>query len=436
MAEHKKRILFVVPKTSYRIRDFMAAADRLGVDLLFASDRCHKLAERWPELFGLPLPFNSPDKAVQKATAYLSRHPVHGIIAGDDETAVLAARIAAQAGLPFHRTEAVENARNKLAFRQTLRAAGFPTPDFSCFDWNEDPVQLAGSIHYPCVLKPLVLSGSRGVIRADDPQQFVQAFRRIRAILTSREFEHCRHKAEYRHILVESFIRGSEIAIEGILWRGQLQLLTIFDKPIPLDGPFFEETIYVMPSSLPEGVQERIRNELETICRRLGLYHGPIHAEARINSTGIYFLEVAPRTIGGLCSRVLRFGMNLSLEELVIRHALQEVPDSDALPRHPAGVMMIPIPGRGKLHAVRGIDAAKQVPGIVDIEMTIAPGNLVIPLPEGSSYLGFIFARADSRAAVIRSLQRAHRHLEFDIHPSLPVMENEAQPAAAAGSCG
>ena len=312
-------------------------------------------------------------------------------------------------------------------------------------------------MEYPCVVKPLTLSGSRGVIRANTDVEFVRAVARLDHILRSEfsqshssalESSRTRERSDRslttsattlirapvlpataRQFLVEDFVAGPEVALEGLLTRGTLRVLALFDKPDPLDGPFFEETIYVTPSRLPVSVQADIARCASHACQAMGLSEGPVHAELRINADGPWIIEINPRSIGGLCSRVLRFGTGLSLEELIIRHAL----DGDDAPptreNQPAGVMMIPTPRAGVLTEVRGLDEAQSVEGIEQLTISAHLGQELIPLPEGALYLGFLFARAATPEAVELALRASHARLDFLIQPTEP-----ATARAAAGS--
>jgi hypothetical protein len=223
-------------------------------------------------------------------------------------------------------------------------------------------------------------------------------------------------------VLIEGFIAGREFALEGLMQRGALHTLAIFDKPDPLDGPFFEETIYVTPSSAPTAVQDAISRTVAEAARAIGLSHGPIHAECRVNDADVFVLEVAARPIGGLCARALTFGDSRSLEELLLRHALGASPDGWVREAAASGVMMIPIPRRGILRSVGGLDAAREVPNVTDLRITAKMDQRLLPLPEGASYLGFIFARAASPGDVERALRAAHARLQFTIDAELPVL--------------
>jgi biotin carboxylase len=425
---YTKRILLLVPTTTYRLDDFLQAAERLNIDVILASNRCHVLAEQWPDHLGLSLPFSSPPEAVEKALAAPRGKRIDAVIAADDHTTVLAAMLAEKLGLPGNNLEAAEKTRNKLSLRRALAAGGMLSPRFHVAKIAAPPELYLPQIEFPVVLKPLLLSGSRGVIRANNSPEFIAAFHRIAALLQNREFFQMRSAAA-KQILIESYIPGIEVAIEGLLTRGKLKVLAIFDKPDPLEGPFFEETIYVTPSRLPEKTQRAIQVAVAQACKVLGLQHGPIHAEARLNEQGVFIIEVAARTIGGLCSRMLKFGTGMSLEELVLRHAIGEeingevlLAGSKALPGA-SGVMMLPIPCSGRLHAVSGVEAALAVPNIQDVKITIPSDNLVTALPEGASYLGFMFARAETPQEVEASLRAAHAKLDFDIQPALAVRE-------------
>jgi formate-dependent phosphoribosylglycinamide formyltransferase (GAR transformylase) len=348
------------------------------------------------------------------------------VIAVGDRPTVLAARIASALALPGNAPEAAMRTRNKLQTRAAFQRAGLPTPEFRAVSLLDDPHALAAAAPYPAVLKPLALSGSRGVMRVNDQGEFVAAFHRLRRVMAAADIRVERDTA-HDAALVEAFVPGAEFAVEGLLTHGSFQALAIFDKPDPLDGPFFEETIYVAPSRQPSSVQARIVATVTDACRALGLHHGPVHAECRINERGVYVLEVAARPIGGLCSKCLRFlspghqSAAVSLEEVLLRHALGE--DVGGYTREPraSGVMMIPIPARGVFRSVQGVDAASRLPGLDGIQITAKPDSLLIPLPEGRSYLGFIFAHGDDPASVEHAIRGAHSHLRFEIEREVPL---------------
>jgi biotin carboxylase len=341
------------------------------------------------------------------------RRPLAAVVGVDDLTAVAAAAIAERLGLRASARAAVTAARDKYQMRQCLAAAGVPIPRFRRIALKDDPFLAARGVAFPCVLKPLALSASRGVIRANHVDQFITAFRWIAALLQRDDVDARGDAGQF--LLAEQYIPGVEVALEGLLVGGVLQTLALFDKPDPLEGPFFEETIYVTPSRLPATAQAAIERVTASACAALGLSEGPVHAELRVNDAGPWVLEVAARSIGGLCSRTLRFGTGMTLEEIILRHALGWPIATLTRERRPAGVMMIPIPRAGRLQAVRGTDAAAAVGGIEEVTITAHVGQDLIPLPEGWQYLGFIFARADTPDAVEAALRDAHARLTFDI---------------------
>jgi biotin carboxylase len=300
-----------------------------------------------------------------------------------------------------------------------MSQGGAPCPVFRSFGLSEEPTWIASQVTYPCVLKPLRLSGSRGVIRANNPDEFVAAFTRLKRLLVSEG-----NLPQETLFLVEDFIPGCEVALEGLLTHGQLKVLTLFDKPDPLDGPFFEETIYTTPSRLPEQTQQAIASCVAVASAALGLREGPVHAELRVNERGPWMLEMAGRSIGGLCSTILEFGAGMCLEELILRHALGEEITDIEREQQAAGVMMIPIPAAGLLKSISGVAEASQVPLITGVEITARLNNSLVPLPEGASYLGFIFARGKNPAAVEDAIRQAHRLLHFEIRPELPMLRS------------
>jgi biotin carboxylase len=417
-------LLLLVPTRSYRTEDFLAAAGRLGVPVLLGSDLCHKVEETFGPRVGLvSLDYRRPAQAAERVAALAAEQPVRGIVATDEGTAVIAALAAARLGLSHNPPEATRRAANKHAQREALAAAGLPVPPFSLHLLAEGPEEAARRVPYPCVLKPLVLSASRGVIRADDPAGFVGAWRRIEKILADARAER-RPKDEEgaRAILVEGFVHGAEVALEGLLRGGRLEVLALFDKPDPLDGPFFEETLYITPSRHAADAQRAVERVVAEAARALGLVEGPLHAEVRLAASGPIVLEVAARSIGGLCARTLRFGAGVSLEEVVIAHAMGLPLVDLSRDRRAAGVMMLPIPRAGVLRGVGGMERAKRIPGIEDVVITIPEGREVQPLPEGDAYLGFAFARGERPEDVEAALRAAHAALDIDIRPALPTV--------------
>jgi biotin carboxylase len=404
--------LLLLPTTTYRATAFVEAARQLGAEVTVASEQASTLEDANPARL-LTLPLQDPQAAAAKAASFARDHPVTAVVGVDDDTAIAAAGIAERLGLKGNPVHAATAARDKQLQRELLAKAGVPIPRFALRGIDEDPASLAKSITYPCVIKPLRLSASRGVIRADNPASFIAAHARLRAILAEPDAaKSCGARAS--HYLIEEFIPGYEVAVEGLVINRRLHVLAIFDKPDPLDGPFFEETIYVTPSTIPAGLQGAISECVDRAGRALSLVEGPVHAELRYNERGPWLIEVAARPIGGRCSAALRFGDHgISLEEIILRHALGMPIPSLQRERLAAGVMMIPIPGAGTLREVRGVDAAKRVPLVEDVQITAHPGERLIPFPEGSRYPGFIFARGETPAVVEAALRDAHRRLEF-----------------------
>jgi len=361
----------------------------------------------------LALDFSDVRRARHQASAFALRYPLGAVLGVDEDATVLAAEIANGLGLPHNSIESVKSARYKDVMRMALAEAELPSPAFFTFALDEDPLSVAQRAAYPCVLKPLSLSGSRGVIRADNPRAFVVARAEIESILADSEIGP--EDPARQQILVEEFIPGREVALEGLLADGELLTLALFDKPDPLDGPYFEETIYVTPSRLPASDQAAIAQTVERAAAALGLRMGPIHAELRLNARGAWIVEVAARSIGGLCSNMLRFGKGVSLEEIIVRQATGMELGSVVREQRPAGVMMIPVPAAGRLNAVHGLVEAREVTGVDEIDISIPCGGLVIPPPRATRYLGFIFAHGDTPEAVEASLRRAHARLAFDI---------------------
>ncbi len=414
------RLLILASKLGYQTRSFAEAARALGIEVVFASDRCHQLEDPWSD-GAIAVRFDRPEDAARRIVSQSLVRPVDGLISLGDRATTTAAYAARALGLAYNHPAAVENCRSKLRQREILRDAGVPVPGFVSFRLDKRLERILPRVQFPCVVKPLRLAASQGVIRANNPEEFRAAVERIRRLLESPEIQ-VTHEAELDRLLVERYIPGSEVALEGLLTRGKLRVLAIFDKPDPLEGPYFEESIYVTPSLLPEEMQDRVVECAMATVRALGLEHGPLHAEFRVNEQGPWALEAAPRPIGGLCSRALRFGpKRILLEELLVRHALRMQGSDLDREDDASGVMMIPVPESGVLESVEGEETARATPGIEDVQITARLHDFIAAWPEGSSYLGFIFARGTSPAEVESALRLAHSHLKFKIVPRLPV---------------
>jgi biotin carboxylase len=419
-----KRVLLLAATTGYQTRMFGEAAERLGVELVLATDRCDQLADPWRD-GAIPIRFHQELPSVETIVAEAARRPIHGILALGDRPTVIAAGVGQRLGLPGHSPEAAAAARDKRLTREYLRAGSLPVPWFTVVPMTVDPRRLAEQLSWPVVVKPAALSGSRGVMRADSAQEFAARFERLRRLLMSADVRALQDPAAC-DIIVEQFLEGKEYALEGVLEHGRLITLAIFDKPDPLDGPFFEETIYVTPPRLDEAAQHRLREAVAYGATALGLEHGPIHAECRVNNRGVFVLEIAARPIGGLCARALSFegpsGERAGLEELLLRHALGERLGRWRRERAASGVMMIPIPAAGVFRRAEGVDEALAIDGVRSIEITAKPDQHLVPLPEGSSYLGFMFAAAPTPDEVEHALRSAHTRMSFTVDRPIPVV--------------
>lgn len=399
----------LAPPNSYRIAAYGAAARRLNIDLVVASEGHYSLV---PEVAtGVHVDLSSPANTIERLRSEQAHQSFTGIVAADDQTVELASQVAQAFKLPYNSVQAARISRRKDLARMALAEQGISVPGFRRVDLRSALAPQISGIHFPCVVKPLALSGSRGVIRTDTPRQLADACQRLGSILAT-----VRDEEESRYVLVEDFLPGREVAVEGLLSKGELHVLAVFDKPEPLNGPYFEETYYITPSRLSANTQLLISQRVSEACAVYGLREGPIHAELRLTQDEAWILEVAARTIGGECARLLRFSTDQTLEELVLSNVLRPFSRPTRTPQA-AGVMMIPTPNAGILRRVEGILTARKVPYIEDVEISIREGYELIPLPEGSSYLGFIFAQAPTPEQVEWALRRAYACLAVVVAP-------------------
>jgi biotin carboxylase len=412
--EARPRLLLIAPPGSYRTAAYLETARDLGVDVLVASEGKHSLVSEIAA--GLHVDLHSPN-ALEVLLQANTERPFSGVVATDDASVELASSIAQTLDLPHNPPHAAKLSRRKDLSRQMLQQAGVPVPVFRVVDLDAPLTEQLQGIEFPCVIKPLAMSASRGVIRADDTAAAEAACARVQALL-----QEAAGKDSFAnsHVLVEQFVPGAEVALEGLLQQGRLKVLAIFDKPDPLDGPYFEETYYITPSRHTGAVQQRLVDCVQAACAAHGLREGPVHAEARLPSDDCVIMEVAARTIGGECARLLDFGSGHSLEALVISHAIAKPLHFDPQPGG-AGVLMLPITRAGILRRIEGITAARAVPWIEDILISRRDGYELVPLPEGNSYLGFMFARAPTAAQAEAALRTAHACLNVVTAPLLRI---------------
>lgn len=418
------RVVLLVPTATYRAPDFMEAARELGVVAVIASDHSQAMAESMGDR-ALVIPFDDPDEAAARIVGSARATPVDAVIPVDEAGVVPAALAAHELGLAHNPPEAVAATRDKAALRRALADSPVPQPAFGVAEVGDDVAALAVQVGLPCVVKPVSLSASRGVIRADTAAEAAAAAERVREVLRRADPGAEAPPDPDGPLLVEAYVPGGEVAVEGLLVGGRIEILALFDKPDPMEGPYFAETLLVTPSRLPDDVQAEIRRVVAVAAETVGLREGPIHAEVRVRPSGevaeegegeggrVWFLELAARSIGGLCARTLRFGTGMSLEEVVIRHAAGLPLRGLAREASAAGVAMLYPPKAGTLSRVDGIEAAEAVPGVESVDLTLRPGAEVRPLPDSSRYLGFVFARGDSPDDVEAALRSAVDALEI-----------------------
>jgi biotin carboxylase len=403
------RLLLLVPTSTYRARAFVRSAQRLDVDLSLASEVPSALAELHP--VDLPsFDFSRPEAVTGFIESFAATHSIDAVVAVDDQATVAAAMIATALGLRGNHPDTIYATLNKYRTRLATQAAGVPSPNYRLVAVDGDPRAIAGALDYPVVLKPLMMAASRGVIRADDPVEFADAFARVRAIVSAQGDAEARS-----HVLVEEYIPGWEVAVEGMVHEGAVDIVAVFDKPDPLEGPYFPETIYTTPSRLPAADLDAIASVTRDAVTALGIRHGPIHAELRGGHGRAVVIEIAARSIGGLCSKVVRFHDGRSLEDIILLQALGAIDHPPPREERAAGVMMLQAPTRGLFERVDGTEAAGALTGVEEVIISAHPGRKLSPLPEGFLYLGFIFARGDTPEAVEASLRAAHSRLEVVI---------------------
>ena len=410
----KPRLLLISFHNSYRIAPYIKAAINLGLEVTIASEGKHSLVSEVAN--GLHINFTDAETTLAEILKAHQKKPFTGILGSDDLTVELAAQAARALGLPHNPPQAALYSTRKDLARAQLALAGCPVPIHCLLDMTLPIKKQMAGLPWSCVLKPLNMSASRGVVRVNNETEFLLACQRLQPIIETATGEF-----EQQHLLIEDYIDGIEIAYEGFLHEGKLSSITIFDKPEPLTGPYFAETIYVTPSTLSSKMQQQVKNVIQKACTAYGLNTGAIHAECRIDANNkIWILEIASRTIGGDCARMLD-NENFSIEELAISLAIKQ-PIKVSMPEKARGVMMIPVREKGLLKRVEGLLEANRIKHIDKIDIIIREGHELQPLPEGNQYLGYIFASAEKPEQVTAAIQQASALLKFVIAPIFKII--------------
>tara|TARA_B100000029_G_scaffold205290_1_gene203248 strand:- start:93 stop:1346 length:1254 start_codon:yes stop_codon:yes gene_type:complete len=409
-------VILIIPSASYRTGPFMNAIKKLDLKVLVISDKSQVFSGKYPDNL-IIINFNHwKDKSVE-ISKWAKNNGLKAVIGVDEESIVLAANLSNFLNVDHNSIESVLLTKNKYLMRTELKKTGLCSPWFKIFSIYESSNKIINEISFPCVIKPTFLSGSRGVMRVNTKKELSEGIKTLNELLSLDELRK-RGGKQSDYIMIEEYIPGKEVAIEGIVSEGKLTMLAIFDKPELLEGPTFEETIIVTPSVLTKKIQYSLLETLQVVVKALGIVKGPVHAEARINKNGNYILECASRSIGGLCSKVLEFQGGISLEELILRSYLGRNIEKSKLIGNARGVMMMPTEKKGILKEIGGVKDALVVNGVTDLQITVKPGEKLQPLPKGDRYLGFIFAEGNDQEFVINALKNAWSKIEI-------VLEND-----------
>ena len=412
-------LVLIAPHGSYRTMRYLQAAEKLNLAVMIISEGEHSIVSEYAQ--GVHVQFHQPEHALESILSEINKAntQVVSVIGTDDSVIEIAANVAKELGLSYNNVNSAQLARRKDLARKALKENKTPIPYFKLFEIDKTLEQILSNTlqddfnHFPVVIKPLALSASRGVIRVNNINELEKGLKQVKTIL---EKHTDLDDYEQQWVLLEEYIHGEEIAVEGIVENGQFKLLTIFDKPDPLYGPYFEETYYITPSRLSSELSQQVVDVVQSACEAYGIQTGPVHAECRLRDSKAYLIEMAARTIGGLCSDILEYGLGCSLEEVVLRQSIGQAVDS-SFSETSAGVLMIPVPSKGILKRVEGLLEAGKVEYIEDINIQLRDGYELIPLPEGNSYLGFVFAKAPSFELVEKALRQAYACLNVVVAP-------------------
>ena len=383
-----KKLLLVIPENSYKSNDFVTSAEKLDLDFLVITD-----SQQVSGQFSDTVIIHSFDKELENDVREKLQDVTH-ILPVDHSALKFSAYLVDLLNAKGNNTKSINTAMNKFESRNIFNSISEIKIQNAIVNKIED-IEIFINENGTSVLKPIYGTASKSVIK-------VESFQENKA-----EVEKLMQDCSDQDLIIEEFVDGSEYALEGNLINSELNKIVIFDKPINYKEPYFEESIYIAPTEIPDKTQKEIVNLIGKACKKLGLENGPVHVEFKIHNKEIFIIEINPRMIGGLCSRCLSFGLfKTSLEEIALHAFLNNELKSIDLLSNFVGVLMIPTPISGKFISINK-NELESIPNVSGVEITVSENSNLLEPPFGDKYLGFVFSQGDSKEKVMESLTLA-----------------------------
>ena len=383
-----KKLLLVIPENSYKSNDFVTSAEKLDLDFLVITD-----SQQVSGQFSDTVIIHSFDEELENDVKEKLQDVTH-ILPVDHSALKFSAYLVDLLKAKGNNTKSINTAMNKFESRKIFNSISEIKIQNAIVKKIED-IEIFINENGTSVLKPIYGTASKSVIK-------VESFQENKA-----EVEKLMQDCSDQDLIIEEFVDGSEYALEGNLINSELNKIVIFDKPINYKEPYFEESIYIAPTEIPDKTQKEIVNLIGKACKKLGLENGPVHVEFKIHNKEIFIIEINPRMIGGLCSRCLSFGLfKTSLEEIALHAFLNNELKSIDLLSNFVGVLMIPTPISGKFISINK-NELESIPNVSGVEITVSENSNLLEPPFGDKYLGFVFSQGDSKEKVMESLTLA-----------------------------
>ena len=383
-----KKLLLVIPENSYKSNDFVTSAEKLDLDFLVITDSQQVFGQ-----FSDTVIIHGFDEELENDVKEKLQDVTH-ILPVDHSALKFSAYLVDLLKAKGNNTKSINTAMNKFESRNIFNSISEIKIQNAIVNKIED-IEIFINENGTSVLKPIYGTASKSVIK-------VESFQENKA-----EVEKLMQDCSDQDLIIEEFVDGSEYALEGNLINSELNKIVIFDKPINYKEPYFEESIYIAPTEIPDKTQKEIVNLIGKACKKLGLENGPVHVEFKIHNKEIFIIEINPRMIGGLCSRCLSFGLfKTSLEEIALHAFLNNELKSIDLLSNFVGVLMIPTPISGKFISINK-NELESIPNVSGVEITVSENSNLLEPPFGDKYLGFVFSQGDSKEKVMESLTLA-----------------------------
>jgi len=371
------------------------------------------LAEPSPRLAVVPVETNDVESVTRQLEEIHRREPVDALLTFSDYYVAIVAEAAARLGFRYLDPEAARACRNKAETRAALQRAGLPVPGFRVLSSIEEAWRAAQEVAYPCVLKPVSESSSKGVRLVHDAEELLAHFREVHGWR-----ENARRQPLEGKVLVEEFLDGPELSVETFTReRGQTQVIGVTTKHLS-EPPHFVEMGHDFPSRIEADRGAALAAAALAALAALGYDFGPAHTEVRLTAAGPVVVEVNPRLAGGMIPELVFHALGVDLVGALFAQLTGGEPNLAPRRAAWASIRFLTAPRHGRLAMVRGVEEARRLPGVREVTLGKRPGDEIRPAEEATHRLGHVITSGPDPLQVIREADAALASLEVVVAPA------------------